>query len=113
MNFKCWQRFIVLAAMVVVGTTDWCHTSDAEDLVPGPVHDHASHHPIVKAPHSSDARPGEHCYLCHWLRSFQNGLRASSTPWLTGAEIQHVQPIAIPAPHAAVATLLPARAPPV
>jgi hypothetical protein len=103
---------VVLAVMVVVGTTDWWHANDAEDSAPV-FHDHASHHATLKSPRSNDARPGEHCYLCHWLRSFQNGLRACSTYALTDHRTQHVYTLASSAPRHAATTLLPARAPPV
>jgi hypothetical protein len=104
---------VALAALVLVGTTDWWHTTDAEDLAPAPLHDHASHHPLFKASPTTDSRQGDHCYLCHWLRSFQNGLTIAKTYWLTGATTQRLEPIAITAPRRTTATLLPARAPPV
>lgn len=103
---------VVLALLVLLGTTDWWHANDTEDFVPA-AHDHASHHPLLTTPRSSDTQPSEHCYLCHWLRSFQNGLRAATAHRSTGAEIGHVQPTAISALHDAAASILPARAPPV
>jgi hypothetical protein len=104
---------VALAAMVLVGTTDWWHANDADDLAPARVHDHAGHHPLLKAKRTTDSRPSEHCYLCHWLRSFQNGLRTQSTHALATVRTPHVQSIATSAPLHTVATLLPARAPPV
>jgi hypothetical protein len=103
---------VALAAMVLIGTTDWWHANDADDLALAPIHDHAGHHPLFKATHTNDSRPGEHCYLCHWLRSFQNGLRTQPTHALATIRTPHVQFLASSAPLRTAATLLPARAPP-
>jgi hypothetical protein len=103
---------VALAAMVVIGPTDWWHANDADDLAPARIHDHASHHPLLKAKHTTDNRPGEHCYLCHWLRSFQNGLRVQPTEAPATIRTPHVQSIAASATLRLSATLLPARAPP-
>ena len=104
---------VALAAMVLIGTTDWWHANDADDLSPARIHDHAGHRPLLKAKHTNDSRPGEHCYLCHWLRSFQNSLRTQPTHALATITTAHVQSIATSAPLRTAATLLPARAPPV
>jgi hypothetical protein len=104
---------IALAAMILIGTTDWWHANDADGLAPAPLHDHAGHHPLFKAKRTTDSRPGEHCFLCHWLRSFQNGLRTQPTQVLATIRTPHVRSIATSAPLRATATLLPARAPPV
>ena len=102
---------VVLSAMVLMGTVDWWHTNDSDDFVPL-AHDHTSHHPILKSTRQVESRQGEHCFLCHWLRSFQNGLRTSTVDWLTRGTTAGVDLPVISASRDASVTLLPARAPP-
>jgi hypothetical protein len=103
---------VVLVSLVLVGTTDWWHANDIDDLVPA-THNHASHHPILKTAPQTGTEPGGHCYICHWLRSFQNSLRVSTADRVTVAETRQVQPVAISVPLKAASILLPSRAPPV
>lgn len=102
-----------LAAMVLVGTADWRHANDAEQFSIPALHDHASHDFALKAAPASDERPGGHCYLCHWLRTLQNGLGASCPHAATSSENQRVQLASSFSTRDLVVALLPARAPPV
>jgi hypothetical protein len=102
---------IVLSAMVLMGTADWRHANDSDDFVPA-AHDHASHHPVLKAARATGSRSSDHCYLCHWLRSFQNGLRTPFADSLTRGTTTGIEPLVISAPRDADATRLSARAPP-
>ena len=102
---------VVLGTMVVVGTTDWWHAND-DDFAVAVSHDHTSHHAVFNTERSSDRRAPEHCFLCHWLRSFQNGLRLVSPYAIADTETACVQPVRLLASGYLFSTLLPARAPP-
>jgi hypothetical protein len=117
----CWLRrskrllvpvAVTLGAMVLVGTADWRHVNDAEQFSIPVLHDHSAHDFVLKAPPASEENAGEHCYLCHWLRTLQNGLGAASAHGLTTSENQHLQPAHSSSTRDLFGSLLPARAPP-
>jgi hypothetical protein len=104
---------ICLVALVLLGTIDWWHASDAEAFTLPISHDHAEHQAIIRTHEASGPAEGEHCYLCHWLRTLQNGLDTVSLHGLASAESRHVQLTSIFDTCDPVASLVPARAPPV
>jgi hypothetical protein len=102
---------VVIAAMVVLGSADWWHVADRDDEDAIAFHDHAAHHLLWGAEPSQTNAP-EHCYLCHWLRTFHHGLRVTSVRAQTTVESRPVRHISHSRPSDLVASLLPARAPP-
>jgi hypothetical protein len=100
-----------LAALVLVGTVDWWHVTDAEALTPS-IHNHDAHRAVFRAQVTPDAPTGEHCYLCHWLRSLQNGFSTSTRHTVADTESRRVQSAAICRTTDTTGSLLPARAPP-
>ena len=68
---------LAIAAMVLLGTVNWWHADDEDDVPIAAFHDHAAHHPALRADRTLKNHP-DHCYLCHWLRTFHNGLRGTS-----------------------------------
>ena len=102
---------VAIAAMVVLGTADWWHADDEDDVPVAAFHDHAAHHPLL-GPDRALKNVPEHCYLCHWLRTFQHGLRVTSVRPSAARESRPVQNTGHSRPSDLVAALLPARAPP-
>jgi hypothetical protein len=102
---------MAIAAMVVLGSVDWWHGADRDDEDAIAFHNHAAHHALWGA-ERSQVNPPEHCYLCHWLRTFHHGLRVSSVRAETTRESRPVQHVSYIRPSDLVASLLPARAPP-
>jgi hypothetical protein len=103
---------VLLVALVLLGTIDWRHVSDAEDAALPAAHDHAGHELVFTGPAAPDHTDGEHCYLCHWLRTLQNGLSAEAIHSLSRTESRRVQSVSISRSSVSIAALLPARAPP-
>jgi hypothetical protein len=97
--------------MVVLGSADWWHVADRDDEAAVTFHDHAAHN-AAWGTNRDQRTPPEHCYLCHWLRTLHNGLRASSARIPATAESRPVQRTNYTRPSDRVASLLPARAPP-
>jgi hypothetical protein len=102
---------IAIAAMVVLGSADWWHAGDDDDLAVTSFHDHAAHHRVVGTDRALKTTP-DHCYLCHWLRTFHHGLRTSSARMHTVAAGRRIQRTVHARPSDLAASLLPARAPP-
>jgi hypothetical protein len=102
---------VAIASMVVLGTVDWWHATDEDDVPAAVFHDHAAHHPLLGTPRSLNNTP-EHCYLCHWLRTFHNGLRARVMLVHSATEGRPIQNLSHSSPADLVASLVPARAPP-
>jgi len=100
-----------IAAMVMLGTVDWWHADDDDGDQPA-FHDHAAHHPLLRAQKPSSTRAPEHCYLCHWLRTLHNGLQIASLHRLATAGDGQLQALTTPRASDLVASLVPARAPP-
>jgi len=103
---------VAIAAMVVLGTADWWHVNDQDDVPAAAFHDHAAHHDRWSA-ERTQTNPPEHCYLCHWLRTFNHGLRLVSARVETSVESRLIRRTSHSRPSDLVASLLPARAPPV
>jgi hypothetical protein len=76
---------LVVAAILVLGATNWGHTGWDDDACdPIPVHhDHNAHRfQSGKLPLSP---ANDHCLFCHSLRSLGHGLVAAHTPLDDGA----------------------------
>jgi hypothetical protein len=101
-----------LATIVLLGTIDWWHVDDAEAVSLPSFHKHDAHRPVLQPNPPADTDSGEHCYVCHWLRTFQNGLRTAVHHVPANAATFHVQLSSNANPCDRAAALLPARAPP-
>src|SRR5882672_5671897 len=102
---------VAIAAMVLLGTVNWWHADDEDDVPIAAFHDHAAHRPVLRADRTLKNHP-DHCYLCHWLRTFHNGLRGTSVRTHVEAAGRPVYRTGHARPSDLVAALLPARAPP-
>jgi hypothetical protein len=102
---------MAIAAMVLLGTVNWWHADDEDDVPIAAFHDHAAHHPVLRADRTLKNHP-DHCYLCHWLRTFHNGLRDTSVRAQAETARRAVSRTCPTRLSDLVAALLPARAPP-
>jgi hypothetical protein len=102
-----------LVALVLVGTVDWWHVADAEDAALPSIHDHDQHRAVFRGQVAPESPTGEHCYLCHWQRSLQNGFDAGTRHAAADTESRQLQPASVSRTTDSVCSLLPARAPPV
>jgi hypothetical protein len=101
---------MVIAAMVIVGTTDWWHADD-KDSAPPAFHDHSAHHYAFAAARLA-ARAADHCYLCHWLRTLGNGFGSVAEYRLAPSKGRQVLLVDACRTSDLVASILPSRAPP-
>jgi hypothetical protein len=102
---------VALAAYVLVGTADWWHAWDDDRRADAVVaHDHSTHRPVLGS--NGGAGDPDHCYICHWLRSLQNGFGLGRTSDLQtiGVRRSQMEPTRLFAE--LVAAGIPARAPP-
>jgi hypothetical protein len=102
---------IAISAMVLLGTVDWWHADDEDGVTIAAFHNHAAHHFAFRALRSLKA-PAEHCFVCHWLRTFHSGLRISASRLATLSTSPLLQPERSTRPSDLVTSQLPARAPP-
>ena len=102
---------VAMAAYVFLGTADWWHAWDEDQSDQAAVlHDHTSHRSVVGS--KGQAGTGEHCYVCHWLRSLKDGFGRGSVHDLQTADAHGWQPEPANLPSKLAAASIPARAPP-
>jgi len=102
---------IVLAVVLLGGATDLFHARawDVCDFPPA-THDANAH--AWTAAGDGPSAEGEHCYLCHWLRSLRSGPALTGRVVADGGASDRVRPAGVLPEGRQASSLLPARSPP-
>ena len=107
-----WAAFSLLAALLVTPFNAW-HAFEADICEPALVpHDPAAHR--FQGPESTptDEEPGDHCAICHWVRSLNPLVTLPARLDRGGRNVHLFATDSSNLPRAITCARIPARAPP-
>ncbi len=114
---RCWSRALSLSVIVCLSTlSGWsalahgndCHDADCAGAIIA--HDASAH--ALHAPQPLGGGHGDHCILCHWVRTIRPPASSTQTPAVVASQDARPQAADVRVVSGALAVQPPLRSPP-